>query len=168
MAREWIKYIDLAKRILEIGPLTRPNIKKDSGINVFYADIRTTKEIKNFYKNDLNVVNDDIVPIDYVIKGTYSESLKNVEKFDYVIATHILEHIPELISFFQNIAGVMNQSGRGGVLCLTIPDKRYCFDHFRCSTSFSECYDVYIRGINNLPFRVLDQCISWTINDAVY
>ncbi|MDR2743308.1 MAG: class I SAM-dependent methyltransferase, partial [Treponema sp.] len=115
MYREWLKDIDFSKRILEIGPLTTPNVKKSPGRNVFYADIRTTEEVKNFYKNDPNVVNDNIVPIDYVINGTYSDSLKNVEKFDYVIATHVIEHIPELISFFQDIAGILNPPiGAGG------------------------------------------------------
>lgn len=165
IGREWIKNINLTKRILEIGPLCWPNIKKASGVNVFYADIRSTDDVKKFYYADTNVPNDQIVDIDYVIGEKYSESLANVEKFDYVIATHVLEHIPQLILFFQDIGKILNAKGK---LCLAIPDKRYCFDHFRCPTSFAECYDAYTRKINNLPFRVLDYCMSWTINDAGY
>jgi len=166
MHRKWINNIEPNKRILEIGPLAWPNIQKQDGYNVFYADIRSTNEIKELYKNDVNVPNDKIVDIDYVIIGEYSEALKNVEKFDYIIATHVIEHVPQLISFFLDISNVMNPQGK---LYLAIPDKRYCFDHFRAPTSFSECYDIYYRKINNfMPEQVLDQLLLHTINDASY
>jgi hypothetical protein len=95
----------------------------------------------------------------------YSECLKDVEKFDYIIATHVIEHIPQLILFFQDIAKVLNPQGK---ICLSIPDKRYCYDHYRCPTSFAECYDIYIRRINNLPFRIFDELAVRTINNAEY
>ena len=163
--RPWIYKIDCKKRILEIGPLSHPNIRKDAGVNVYYADIRSTEDVKDFYKNDTSISIDDIVTIDYVIDSTYSEVLKDVPKFDYVVATHVIEHIPQLFLFFQDIAKILNPQGK---LCLTIPDKRYCFDHFRQPTSFAECFDIYTRGITNLPVRVLDYLMNWTINDPVY
>jgi len=162
--KPWEKTIDLTKRILEIGPLDRPIFKKDSA-NVFYADIRDLGAIKDFYKNDSNVKIEAIVDIDYVIKGTYSKSISDGEKFDYIVMSHVIEHIPELIRFFEDIKNVMNLKGK---LCLTVPDHRFCFDHFRSPTSFAEAYDVYINGIKNLPFRVLDQSLSTTVNDASY
>jgi hypothetical protein len=70
-----------------------------------------------------------------------------------------------LILFFQDIAKILNPQGK---ICLSIPDKRYCYDHFRCPTSFAECYDIYIRRINNLPFRVFDELAVRTINNAEY
>ena len=164
MGRVWLKNIDYDKRILEIGPLHIPNISKDRAKNLFYADIRTTEEIISFYRNNPDVITENIVEIDYVIKNSYTESLNNIEKFDYVIATHVIEHIPRLISFFEDISNILNPNGK---LCLAIPDKRYCFDHFRCPTSFAECYDIYTRGISNLPVRVLDHYISSTINDPI-
>jgi len=170
MFRPWLNNIDLNKRILEIGPLAMPNIKKDQGKSVFYADIKSTEDIKNIYmaeryKEKPSWFN-EIVEIDFVINnGKYYECLKDVEKFDYIIATHVIEHIPQLILFFQDIAKILNQKGK---ICLSIPDKRYCYDHFRCPTSFAECYDIYIRGINNLPFRIFDELAVRTLNNAEY
>ena len=164
MYRPWLNKIEQNKRILEIGPLCNPNIKKN-GTDVFYADIRSTEDVKEFYKNDKSVAIENIVDIDFVIEGGYSESLKNIRKFDYVIATHVIEHIPQLILFFMDISNILNYQGK---LCLTIPDKRYCFDHFRQPTSFAECYDIYTKEVNNLPFRVLDFFISAVKNDPVY
>jgi len=166
MFRPWLQTIDRNKRILEIGPLANPMIQKDPNMdNVYYADIRSTEEVKEFYKNDNSVDNNNIVSIDYVIKNSYSEGLKNVEPFDYVIMSHVLEHIPDIIDFFKDIANVLKPDGK---LCLTIPDKRYCFDHYRQPTSFAECYDVYRRSVHNNPLRVLDFLCSTTINDPVF
>ena len=163
MNKPWVQMIDPNKRILEIGPLATPVIPKNTELNnIYYADIRSTEEIKNLYKSDSNVNNDAIVFIDYVIKDSYSKDLKDVEQFDYILMIHVLEHIPQLIDFFLDIVNILKP---GGKLCLTIPDKRYCFDHYRQPTSFAECYDIYSRRVNNNPLRVLDFLSSWTIND---
>jgi Methyltransferase domain. len=156
--------MNLTKRILEIGPLDKPIFKKENA-NVFYADIRDTQAIKNFYKNDDSVNIEAIVDIDYVIKETYSESIKADEKFDYIVMSHVIEHIPELLKFFNDIKNVLNVNGK---LCLVIPDHRFCFDRFRQPTSFAEVYDTYINGIKNLPFRVLDSKLTETTNEPVY
>ena len=67
MYKPWMQNIDLEKRILEIGLLYRPNVPKISDQNnIFYTDIRSTEEIKQFYSKDNHVDNDAIVSIDYV------------------------------------------------------------------------------------------------------
>ena len=48
MRRDFASYvsdIDVSKRILEIGPLNDPIFSKQEA-NVFYADIRSTDEVK--------------------------------------------------------------------------------------------------------------------------
>jgi len=162
MQRPWLKNIPYDKRILEIGPLFKPNISKDKYKNAFYADIRSTEEIKYFYKDNPDVPNDRILNIDYIIKNSYSESFENIEKFDYIVATHVIEHIPQLISFFTDIATILNPKGK---LCLSIPDKRFCLDHFRFPTSFSECYDLYTSDMKISKMRVLDNLISTSSNN---
>ena len=66
---------DKEKRILELGPLNRPIIKKNEYPNVFYADIRSTEEVKELYSgNDylnttgIQVDIDTIENIDFVLK----------------------------------------------------------------------------------------------------
>jgi SAM-dependent methyltransferase len=164
-SRPWLSKVDTKRRILEIGPLCSPNIKKEPDVNVFYADIRSTEDIKKFYSNDINVPLDKVVEIDYIIETSYSECFEKMDKFDYVIATHVIEHIPQLILFFQDISKILNQNGK---LCLSIPDKRFCFDHFRYPTSFAESYDIYIKGNTNNPVRVFDHLLNYTINDPVF
>jgi 2-polyprenyl-3-methyl-5-hydroxy-6-metoxy-1,4-benzoquinol methylase len=161
--RPYVRDIDLKKRILEIGPLTSPMLEKTG--NVFYADVRSTEEIRDFYK-DHQIDHKKICEIDYVVKNTYAETFSGEEKFDYVIAGHVIEHIPEFIAFFHDISTIMKEGAR---LCLTIPDKRYCFDHFRIPTSFAEIYNVYVNGIRNNPPRVLENCMyALGVNKAEY
>ncbi|MCL2207715.1 MAG: class I SAM-dependent methyltransferase [Fibromonadales bacterium] len=158
--------MDLTKRILEIGPLDRPIFKKETA-NVFYADIRDTQAVKDFYENNNkdNINIEGIVNIDYVIKETYSQSIKDDEKFDYIVMSHVIEHIPELIKFFNDVKNVLNPNGK---LCLAVPDHRFCFDRFRQPTSFAEVYNIYVNGIKNSPTRVLDAYLNETENDCVY
>lgn len=141
---------DRTKRILELGPLNRPIADKDNFPNTYYCDVRSTEDVRKLYSgNDyleatgINVNPETIVPIDFVIEENYEKTFKDVEKFDYVIASHVMEHMEDLIFAFRDISTVLKP---GGVLCLVYPDKRYCFDHFRMSASFRDAYNVFRNG----------------------
>ena len=86
-----------------------------------------------------------------------------MEKFDYVVASHVLEHMQDIIGFFQDISGIMKP---GGKLCIIYPDKRYCFDHFRESASFRDAYDVFTRGRTETARMVLD-FFSMSVNEII-
>ena len=47
----YVSDMDVSKRILEIGPLANPIFTKRDA-NIFYADIRSTDEIKELYAKD--------------------------------------------------------------------------------------------------------------------
>lgn len=159
--REYIRTDLLEKnnRILEFGPLTRATVTKDKYPNVKFADIRSTEDIKKLYSgNDylkstgITVDLDSIVDIDYVVRGSYKDSFKGIEKFDVVILSHVIEHMPDLIFFFQDIMNVLKKNGK---LILIYPDARYCFDHFRNGSTFVDAYDVY-RDNKHSASRVFD------------
>lgn len=153
------KYLKKTDRILEFGPLIRPTATKETHPGIHFADVRSTEDIKKLYtSNDylestgLTVDINSVVEIDYVIKGSYKNTFKNVEKFDTVILSHVIEHMPDIIEFFQDIKSVVKKTGR---LVIIYPDARYCFDHFRNGTSFIDAYDVYINKRNSSK-RVFD------------
>ncbi|MDL2279740.1 class I SAM-dependent methyltransferase [Desulfovibrio sp. OttesenSCG-928-G11] len=140
-----------AGRILEIGPGNNPIFYRSEG-DVHYADVRNAAEVDDtFFSTDKS--GKQAVELDFVIKGSYAASLKDVEVFDHVILCHVLEHIPRLIAFFQDIIKVMCP---GGLLYLILPDHRFCFDHFRQPTSFAEAYYVHINKLAAPPWRVFD------------
>lgn len=151
---------DKNARILEIGPLNRPLVDKLLYPNAFYCDIRDTMQIKTLYKSNeyLNTTKtsvpiDDIVDIDFVLKESYLETFKDVPKFDYVVASHVLEHVEDLISVVKDIMSIINPQGK---FIIYYPDKRYSFDHFRAEASFRDAYDVYVNKRPALARMVLD------------
>lgn len=151
---------DKSKRILELGPLNRPIANKNVYPNTFYCDVRSTEEVRELYSgNDyleatgLMVDPETIVPIDYIVRESYEKTFKDVEKFDFVIASHVLEHMEDLIYALRDISTVLK---REGVFFIVYPDRRYCFDHFRTSASFRDAYNVFRNGsVKNAPM-VLD------------
>ena len=141
------KLLKKSDRILEFGPLIRPMVAKKDYPNAFFADIRSTEEIKKLYtSNDylkatgLTVDINEVAEIDYVVTKSYTETFKDEKKFDVVYLSHVIEHMPDIISFFKDIVNVMTKDGK---LILIYPDARYCFDHFRNGTTFVDAYDVY-------------------------
>lgn len=159
--REYLrsKILKSSNRILEFGPLVRPTVTKKTHPNVFFADIRSTEEIKRLYtSNDylestgLTVDINSVVHIDFVIKDSYKKTFRNIDKFDVVILSHVIEHMPDIIDFFQDIESIISQNGR---LVIIYPDAQYCFDHFRNGTSFIDAYDVYLNKENSSK-RVFD------------
>ena len=119
--------------ILEIGPLHAPICCRPS-VSVKYIDAFTTDELKHQYRSDPNVDTERIVDVDYVWRGErYSDLIK--ERFDSVVTSHNIEHVPCLVSFLYNLESVLKP---GGAIYLAIPDKRYCFDYYKSESSLEE------------------------------
>jgi SAM-dependent methyltransferase len=159
--REYIvtKVLKKNDRILEFGPLIRPLVSKKDYPNIFFADIKNTEEIKKLYtSNDylkatgLSVDINSVVEIDYVITKSYTETFKHEKKFDVVYLSHVIEHMPDIITFLEDVANIIKSDGK---LVLIYPDARYCFDHFRNGTSFIDAYDVY-KDTKSSSKRVFD------------
>lgn len=53
----------------------------------------------------------------------------------------MIEHTPDLIGFLNECESILKP---GGVLSLAIPDKRYCFDHFRPVTGLGKIIDAHL------------------------
>lgn len=147
-------------RILELGPLNRCLLDRKKFKNYYFADIRSTEEIKELYegneyleKTGLSVDLQTIIDIDFVIKKSYKDTFKGVEKFDYIIVSHVLEHIPNLLYFFEDIQNILKSNGE---IIILYPDRRFCFDSQRTDSSFSDVYDVYVNSGKNVARRVLD------------
>lgn len=60
--------------------------------------------------------------------------------YDWIIASHVIERVPDLISYLQQCEALLKSDG---ILSLVIPDKRYCFDYFSSSSSTENMLDAY-------------------------
>ena len=129
--------LDLGGIGLEIGPSHRPLVPKSKGYNVRVADHLDAAGLREKYSYSPSVAL--IEEVDYVVTGDrLVDSID--ERFDYVIASHVVEHTVSLVSFLQDTASLLRP---GGALTLAIPDKRYCFDRFRERSSLGRVIDVH-------------------------
>jgi SAM-dependent methyltransferase len=116
-------------RGLEIGALNRPLLPRHLG-RIFFADHCSTAELKHKYSTGLPFPEDEICHVDFDLsKMTLRETDGG---FDYVVASHVIEHVPDLVGWLRDLESILKV---GGILALAIPDKRYTFDLFRRETT---------------------------------
>lgn len=147
------KFISKDTQGLEIGPSHNPIAPKKKGFNVHILDHLNEEELREKYKDD-NVDINNIEHVDFIWKGEDYRSLVGTNNYKWVIASHVIEHTPDLIGFLKECASVLEDEG---ILNIIVPDKRYCFDHFRPVSSLSEVIDAYLekRTVHS-PGKVAD------------
>ncbi len=150
---------------VEIGPLTSPLVTKDEG-NVKYIDRATTEEIKDWYRKNETVDLDKVVDVDFVWgKQTLNQSTGGKEKYDYCVAGHVIEHVPDLIGWLKEISEILCDNG---VASFSVPDKRYTFDYLRPVTVTADLIDAYHRKLKKPSLRhIFDHFSSFTKIDIV-
>ncbi len=125
---------------LEIGPSHRPVAPKRGGFNVKILDHLTAGGLREKYR-DHGVDIDAIEEVDYVWSGEPISELVGNQRFGWIIASHVIEHTPDLLGFLNECEKILADNG---VLSLVVPDKRYCFDHFRELSSLARIIDAHI------------------------
>lgn len=130
---------------LEIGPSHHPIASKKAGYHVEVVDWLDQEGLREQYK-DHGVDLDAIEEVDYVWKGgSYYQLINKSEYYDYIIASHMIEHTTDFLGFLQDCAKLLKPMG---ILRLAVPDKRYCFDHFRDVTGIAEVLNNYFHPDN--------------------
>jgi ubiquinone/menaquinone biosynthesis C-methylase UbiE len=154
-------------RGLEIGPLASPRVRKDEG-PVQYVDHASAAELRQKYATDQGMRDRlcQIVDVDYVLgeTTTIAEAVAGDAQFDYVIAAHVIEHIPDPVGWMDDLTRVLRP---GGILSLIIPDKRYCFDINRSLTEVSDLVDANLRRLRQPSFRQAYDFYSKAIGGTV-
>lgn len=137
-----LHYIDPRNSVgVEIGPLTNPIVTRDMG-SIYYIDHATTAELQAKYAHDPGVDVSKIVDVDYVWgEKSLTELTQAKQPFDYLIASHVIEHVPDLIGWLEEIRSILKP---GGILSLAIPDKRQCFDYKRQITQLCDVFEAYL------------------------
>ena len=129
---------------LEIGPLTVPLVTKgelkDQG-EIFYLDHMPTEELREKYADDPSVDVKKIVPVDFVCRDGNIVEATLGNTFDYVVASHVIEHTPNFLRFLANVHAILKPGGR---CILVIPDKRFTFDVNRPVTTFGDVLEQFL------------------------
>ncbi len=135
-----------SKRGLEIGALDNPT-PMPNGVVIEYVDYAATEHLQNHPHED-TVKKQSIVNVDHIWPG--SGSLKDIcgrNDYDFVIASHVIEHVPNVLGWLNGIYEVLRP---GGIFNLAIPDKRFTFDVGRRVSTLGEMVEAYL-GSYKIP-----------------
>ncbi|MES2951520.1 MAG: methyltransferase domain-containing protein [Pseudomonadota bacterium] len=165
--------LDLARAVgAEIGPLHNPLVSKLSG-HVIYIDRADTESLRQHYANDPAVNTKDIC-VDAVwgvhtlaesIEIYFSKSGGAPQALDYVVASHVIEHVPDLVSWLQEIRSILKSDGE---VRLAVPDRRFTFDYLRRPSNLSDVMTAYASKAR-IPTThcLLDFCLNVIPVDSV-
>jgi SAM-dependent methyltransferase len=131
-------------QILEIGAGYCPVAPKSDGWNTHVVDHAAQEALRAKYA-DAAVDTAAIEPVDTIWQqGPLHEAApaELAGRVDVIIASHVLEHLPDLIGFFASAARLAAPTG---LLSIALPDRRYCFDCFRPWTTTGGLLEAHQR-----------------------
>ena len=106
-----------------------------------YVDQASTEDLRRRYTDDPNVAIDKIVAVSHVWKGDdLAQVVGGCARYDYAIASHVIEHIPDPLGWLEQLFQVLRP---GGIVSLAVPDKRFTFDYFREITPPADLLEAY-------------------------
>lgn len=136
---------------LEIGASYNPLFPKRAGHVVRTLDHATRDDLIAKYaaigmpQHQLDAIED----VDYVWRGESLVELVGPDtRFDYIVASHVVEHTTDLVGFVNDCAEILTPEG---VLCLVVPDKRFCFDRFRPHSSVGQVLQAHLAPSDTHP-----------------
>ncbi|WP_233800161.1 class I SAM-dependent methyltransferase [Paraburkholderia sp. HP33-1] len=143
---------------VEIGPLCWPLVRRSDGGEIIYVDHTDTPHLREKYKDDPSLDVNEIVDVDAVWgRNTLHEAIKG-RYVDYVVASHVVEHVPDLVTWLRELATVLKRTGE---VRLAVPDRRYTFDYLRRESRLPEVLASYIaRARIPQTYSLLDHCLS--------
>lgn len=112
---------------IELGALNQP-LQVPPSLRVRYVDRLDTASLRAAYPE---IPPEAIVPVDFVADGEHLDGVPE-ESFDFVIANHFIEHTEDPIGSLKAMLRVLRKDG---AIYLSVPDKRFCFDADRPSTT---------------------------------
>lgn len=141
---------------LEIGPSYNPLLPKRKGHNVEILDHLDQDGLKARYSGAPGVDLSAIEPVDFVSRGkTIFEAVGLENRYDFIVASHVIEHTIDLIGFLKDCERLLKPAG---VLVLAVPDKRFSFDVLRPLTSTGDVLWAHVNPrTSHLPGAVFDE-----------
>lgn len=146
-------------RGLEVGASDLPTVPKTVG-SCRYADFRTAKEMVELW----NLPAETVCHVDYLLTRNRGILEQIPDRFDYIVACHVLEHVPDVITYINDLKSLLDQ-GPGKAILLTLPDKRATLDGTRPSTTIERLLAYHY---NQIKYPLFDHVLEFHRHWAGY
>ncbi|TGQ11818.1 MULTISPECIES: class I SAM-dependent methyltransferase [unclassified Mesorhizobium] len=156
---------------VEIGPFFSPVAPKAEGWKTTVIDYKDgdalRKAARNHPERTIRSKVGAIEDVDIVWDGRPLDKValkRNPGGYDFVIASHVIEHTPDILGFLQQCSRLLKSDG---IISLAVPDMRKCFDLLKSPTSIREILTAHReRRIRHTP-EALFEARAWaTTRDA--
>jgi len=138
--------LNLSGKGLEFGAYDRPMFGLNE-LNIQFADYYSTEELRDFAARD-GANPATIAPVSHIMKkADFAEDFP--KNFDFIIASHVIEHVADTVGWLQNMHKVLVP---GGCAYFVIPDKRYTFDIVRPPSTLGQILERHIYKQNTPGF----------------
>ena len=139
---------------LEIGAANNPIVPPAVG-TCRYVDYMSREALRERLKD--YAFRDHLVDVDYIWSGSGSLADKvDGQMFDYAIASHVIEHVPNPVGWLGGIADVLQPGARFN---LAIPDRRFTFDFSCPESTVGQLVEAYLLDYDRPSARqVFDSC----------
>jgi len=127
---------------LEIAPYFDPCLSKDH-FDVLYTDYIDNEEISRKAAENPGSDGREPAAIDFVWNSgspLYVSAPREVY-FDFVVASHVMEHVPNPVGWLNELLSVTKV---GGKIALFLPSRRFNVDCYRNETTFGELVKWWI------------------------
>jgi len=75
--------------------------------------------------------------------STLAEAVAADAPYQHVVASHVIEHVPDVLGWLRDVAEVLTHDG---ALLLAVPDRRYCFDVHRAPATVGQVVQAHLDG----------------------
>jgi SAM-dependent methyltransferase len=137
---------------LEISPSINPMCTPADGFSIEYLDALSTQELQ---ERALSKGRDpgDAPVIDHLLdfQRPISDCVGG-KHYDFVLSSHVVEHIPNLIDHFQQVERLLRP---GGSYSFLVPDKDLCFDANKPDTSLGALVEAFVSRHSHAPISAL-------------
>ena len=139
----------------ELGALCDP-------LDISHAGrVRSIKYVDRYGKGqllklfpELHGRKEEVVEADYLCDLTHGLTTFESSSVDFIVANHLIEHLPDPIGLLKEIWRVLKV---GGICYLGVPDKRFTFDRDRPNTTLSHLRDDHRRKIRHVEDHHLEE-----------
>jgi predicted SAM-dependent methyltransferase len=159
-----LQSVDRSGRGLEIGASYNPIAPKSDGWKVDVVDHLDADGLRAKY-SAWGVDISKVEAVDYVLidKGLF-ETIEKPAYYDFILASHVIEHVCDLVSFLKDCQTLLKPLG---VLSLAVPDKRFCFDVFKPISTTGMALQAYIEKRKRHPAgMIFDNYANHAIRDG--